>query len=287
MNQLFVIYNQNKTARMTFLNGRIDKSGSMEKAIFKLKSPQECSHLIVVSNEIVNLMAGIITDLKDMPSWAMPLETFKKNYAYNKGTKLFLLKTNPTALFDIYNLALSYLLRKENSWDVHTIELFKLKRFELEEIFEITTEEAVETIPFNQHNTQEKDNKMEQQNNTKPKFDFKEMIKLQIANMLMKNKGNIPLSKLTVLQSFAETGHIDIKEVIKANYQEEMLKRIENSNGNLDLEEMIYLQMVEEGDFSAQRIFEARMAASIMKGFGCSEEAEEEKPAKTATAKKK
>jgi hypothetical protein len=292
MSQLYVIHYQYKKAGMTFLNGKIDKSAPMHSITFKLKSSQECSHLIVVSDGFVNLMAGIINELKDIPSWAMPLETFKRNYSYRKEMKLFLLKTDPAAMFDIYRYAFNYLLRKENNWDVHTVELYRLKGFDLVEVFDIMTEKVIETkpedmIPFEQYNTQEKDKNMEQQNN-KSGFDFKEMIKLQIANMLMKNKGKIPLSKLTVLQSFAETGHIDIKEVIKANYQEEMLKRIENSNGNLDLEEMMYLQMVEEGDFSAQRIFEARMAASMMKGFGCDEEeAEEEKPAKTTTAKKK
>lgn len=291
MSQLYVIHHQYKSG-MTFLNGKIDKSAPMHNVTFKLKSSQECSHLIVVSDGFVNLMAGIIEELKDIPSWAMPLETFKRNYSYRKEMKLFLLKTDPAGMFDIYRYAFNYLLRKENNWDVHTVELYRLKGFDLVEVFDIMTKKVIETgsedmIPFEQYNTQEKDKNMEQQNN-KSGFDFKEMIKLQIANMLMKNKGKIPLSKLTVLQSFAETGHIDIKEVIKANYQEEMLKRIENSNGNLDLEEMMYLQMVEEGDFSAQRIFEARMAASMMKGFGCIDEEEvEEKPAKTTTAKKK
>ena len=291
MSQLYVIHHQSKSG-MTFLNGKIDRSVSLHNVTFKLKSSQECSHLIVVSDGFVSLMAGIISDLKDIASWAMPLETFKRNYSYRKEMKLFLLKTDPAAMFDIHRYALTYLLRKENNWDVHTVELYRLKGFDLVEVFDIMTKKVIETgsedmIPFEQYNTQEKDKNMEQQNN-KSGFDFKEMIKLQVANMLMKNKGKIPLSKLTVLQSFAETGHIDIKEVIRANYQEEMLKRIENSNGNLDIEEMMYLQMVEEGDFSAQRIFEARMAASMLKGFGGDdEEAEEEKPAKTTTAKKK
>jgi hypothetical protein len=278
---------------MTFLNGKIDRSAPMHCVTFKLKTSEDSSHLIVVSDGFVNMMAGLFEDLKDIPTWAMPLETFKRNYSYRKGMKLFLLKISPEGMFDLYKYAFNYLLRKVDNWDVHTVELYRLKHFELVEIFDIMTKKVIEgsgdMIPFEHYNTQEKDKNMEQQNKTG--FDFKEMVKLQIANMLMKNKGKIPLSKLTVLQSFAETGHIDIKEVIKANYQEEMLQRIENSNGNLDLEEMMYLQMVEEGDFSAQRIFEARMAASMMKGFGCiNEEAEEEKPekpAKTTTAKKK
>ena len=278
--QLFVVYKDVdsvgplKEKKICFLNGYEDKA-PMPNVLFKLDPLFACSNLLVFVEDTIKLLSVMFKDLKEIGDWAMPLETFYERFhvGSNLNASLALVRADEVGKF--YDHALKYVTRKENQWTEFCTAKYQLGNFNLRPFVRVATaiEQPQDTSmhPLESINNyiHGKENNMAEQtpNTQKTGFDYREMIKLKVANMIMNSKGKIPLGKLSVLQSFAETGHINLDEVVKANYQEQMLQRIENSDGNLDIEEMMYLQMAEEGDFSVKRIYETRMAAAVMKGF--------------------
>ena len=276
---LFVVFNKEKTKDgniLNFLNVMqdplTDRNRFSKRDFFvDMRSSVQSRNLAVFTEDYIRLMRAVSNDkrLMDLETWTMPLKTFYRSYNHSKKMKVIFVDACPA---DIHKVRDEIIRRvtADVPWTSYSIETYLLGRYELKELQQ-------ETI-INQ--SQENQIMSENNNAIEPekKSKLSGIIKYKIADMLLKKKGKMPLAQVAVLESFSKTGHLDLEKIIAAGYQEKMLKRIEKSDGNLDIEELAFLEMAETGEISTEKIMEARLAKSLvdLNGEDDEEETKEE-----------
>jgi hypothetical protein len=90
---------------------------------------------------------------------------------------------------------------------------------------------------------------------------FSDIINMKMMMSIINNKGEIDLTKLMVLQSFAKDGNIEVTDIIKTKLTEKILKDV-NSKEDLPLEKLALINMLDNGSLDLQEIIKYKMLSS-------------------------
>lgn len=93
------------------------------------------------------------------------------------------------------------------------------------------------------------------------KNNFSDIINMKMMMGIINNKGEIDLTKLMVLQSFAKDGNIEVTDIIKTKLTEKILKDV-NSKEDLPLEKLALINMLDSGNLDLQEIIKYKMLSS-------------------------
>lgn len=93
------------------------------------------------------------------------------------------------------------------------------------------------------------------------KNNFSDIINMKMMMGIINNKGEIDLTKLMVLQSFAKDGTIEVTDIIKTKLTEKILKDT-NSKEDLPLEKLALINMLDNGNLDLQEIIKYKMLSS-------------------------
>lgn len=93
------------------------------------------------------------------------------------------------------------------------------------------------------------------------KNNFSDIINMKMMMSIINNKGEIDLTKLMVLQSFAKDGNIEVTDIIKTKLTEKILKDT-NSKEDLPLEKLALINMLDNGSLDLQEIIKYKMLSS-------------------------
>ena len=93
------------------------------------------------------------------------------------------------------------------------------------------------------------------------KNNFSDIINMKMMMSIINNKGEIDLTKLMVLQSFAKDGNIEVTDIIKTKLTEKILKDT-NSKEDLPLEKLALINMLDNGNLDLQEIIKYKMLSS-------------------------
>jgi hypothetical protein len=93
------------------------------------------------------------------------------------------------------------------------------------------------------------------------KNNFSDIINMKMMMGIINNKGEIDLTKLMVLQSFAKDGNIEVTDIIKTKLTEKILKDT-NSKEDLPLEKLALINMLDNGSLDLQEIIKYKMLSS-------------------------
>lgn len=276
---LYVVFNKEKTKDgniLNFLNVMQDplterNRFSRREFFVDMRPSVQSRNLAVFTEDYIRLLRAISNDkrLMDLETWTMPLKTFYRGYIHSKKMKVILVNACPADIHKIHDEIIRR-VTADVPWNSYSIETYLLGRYELKEL------QQEDNINQSQENQIMSENN--NANEPEKKSKLSGIIKYKIADMLLKKKGKMPLAQVAVLESFSKTGHLDLEKIISAGYQEKMLKRIEKSDGNLDIEELAFLEMAETGEISTEKIMEARLAKSLidLNGEDDEEETKEE-----------
>lgn len=105
-----------------------------------------------------------------------------------------------------------------------------------------------------------KANKIVKEQNTM-KNKFSDIINMKMMMGIINNKGEIDLTKLMVLQSFAKDGCIEVTDIIKTKLTERILKDTKSTE-DLPLEKLALINMLDKGSLDLQEIIKYKMLSS-------------------------
>ena len=109
-------------------------------------------------------------------------------------------------------------------------------------------------------------NTMEKTVNVNTKIDIATLIQAKMAEKMMDAVGDgkdIPLTKLTIMQSLANGGSIDITELIRAKQTEKLLKDL-NENKDLSIGKLLtYQALTGEGGFDVNALIQAQFIEKL------------------------
>lgn len=114
------------------------------------------------------------------------------------------------------------------------------------------------------YNEKDKNKAKETTNNKEQnamKNKFSDIINMKMMMSIINNKGEIDLTKLMVLQSFAKDGNIEVTDIIKTKLTEKILKDT-NSKEDLPLEKLALINMLDNGSLDLQEIIKYKMLNS-------------------------
>lgn len=129
----------------------------------------------------------------------------------------------------------------------------------------------------NQTNTKEENNMTTENNKTvniNNKLDIAGMMKMKMADAMIKGGNDIQYDKLMTMQAIGEDGKIDIAKMMAAKMQGKLMQELDKGE-DLPLEKLMMLQMLQDGDFDINKLIQIKLIGKL---FG-----EETKP--TAKAK--
>ena len=109
-------------------------------------------------------------------------------------------------------------------------------------------------------------NTMEKTMNVNTKIDVAALIQAKMAEKMMDAVGDgkdIPLTKLTIMQSLANGGSIDVTELIRAKQTEKLLKDL-NENKDLSIGRLLtYQALTGEGGFDVNALIQAQFVEKL------------------------
>lgn len=109
-------------------------------------------------------------------------------------------------------------------------------------------------------------NTMEKTMNVNTKIDVAALIQAKMAEKMMDAVGDgkdIPLTKLTIMQSLANGGSIDVSELIRAKQTEKLLKDL-NENKDLSIGKLLtYQALTGEGGFDVNALIQAQFVEKL------------------------
>ena len=109
-------------------------------------------------------------------------------------------------------------------------------------------------------------NTMEKTMNVNTKIDVAALIQAKMAEKMMDAIGDgkdIPLTKLTIMQSLANGGSIDVTELIRAKQTEKLLKDL-NENEDLSIGKLLtYQALTGEGGFDVNALIQAQFVEKL------------------------
>ena len=109
-------------------------------------------------------------------------------------------------------------------------------------------------------------NTMEKTVNVNTKIDIATLIQAKMAEKMMDAVGDgkdIPLTKLTIMQSLANGGSIDVTELIRAKQTEKLLKDL-NENKDLSIGKLLtYQALTGEGGFDVNALIQAQFVEKL------------------------
>ncbi len=109
-------------------------------------------------------------------------------------------------------------------------------------------------------------NTMEKTMNVNTKIDVAALIQAKMAEKMMDAIGDgkdIPLTKLTIMQSLANGGSIDVTELIRAKQTEKLLKDL-NENKDLSIGKLLtYQALTGEGGFDVNALIQAQFVEKL------------------------
>ena len=109
-------------------------------------------------------------------------------------------------------------------------------------------------------------NTMEKTVNVNTKIDIAALIQAKMAEKMLDAVGegkDIPLTKLTIMQSLANGGSIDVTELIRAKQTEKLLKDL-NENKDLSIGKLLtYQALTGEGGFDVNALIQAQFVEKL------------------------
>ena len=130
---------------------------------------------------------------------------------------------------------------------------------------------ALATLPFGGRTETktirtEGKNTMEKTMNVNTKIDIAALIQAKMAEKMLDAVGDgkdIPLTKLTIMQSLANGGSIDVTELIRAKQTEKLLKDL-NENKDLSIGKLLtYQALTGEGGFDVNALIQAQFVEKL------------------------
>ena len=153
---------------------------------------------------------------------------------------------------------------KNNLGNAETAACIKFAKEELKRRADMYSE-FVAKVRNDQIETKGK-NTMEKTMNVNTKIDIAALIQAKMAEKMMDAVGDskdIPLTKLTIMQSLANGGSIDVTELIRAKQTEKLLKDL-NENKDLSIGKLLtYQALTGEGGFDVNALIQAQFIEKL------------------------
>ena len=121
-------------------------------------------------------------------------------------------------------------------------------------------------------NTNQKENEtMAQETNTttknlniSKKIDVAGMIKVKMAESMMKKDGEVNFGKMMMMDAFDENGQVDISKMMQAKMMGTLMNSLEKDE-DIPLEKLMMLQMMQSGNFDVNQLLMIKMMDKLFK----------------------
>lgn len=114
-------------------------------------------------------------------------------------------------------------------------------------------------------NTNQKENEIMAQETTttknlniNKKIDVAGMIKVKMAETMMKKDGDVDFGKMMMMDAFDENGQVDINKMMQAKMMGTLMGSLEK-NEDIPLEKLMMIQMMQSGNFDLNQIVMMKM----------------------------
>ena len=148
---------------------------------------------------------------------------------------------------------------------------FKRKRI-MEDLsrFVANVESKNKTKPKTTTNTNQKENETMAQETTNTnlniskKIDVAGMIKVKMAESMMKKDGEVNFGKMMMMDAFDENGQVDIGKMMQAKMMGTLMSSLEKDE-DIPLEKLMMLQMMQSGNFDVNQLVMIMMMDKLFK----------------------
>lgn len=100
--------------------------------------------------------------------------------------------------------------------------------------------------------------------NINKKVDVAGMIKVKMAESMMKKDGEVNFGKMMMMDAFDENGQVDFNKMIQAKMMGNFMNSIEKDE-DVPLEKLMMLQMVQNGNFDVNQLVMLKMMDKLFK----------------------
>ena len=94
--------------------------------------------------------------------------------------------------------------------------------------------------------------------NINKKIDVAGMIKVKMAETMMKKDGDVDFGKMMMMDAFDENGQIDISKMMQAKMMGTLMGSLEK-NEDIPLEKLMMIQMIQSGNFDLNQVLMMKM----------------------------
>ena len=94
--------------------------------------------------------------------------------------------------------------------------------------------------------------------NINKKIDVAGMIKVKMAETMMKKDGDVDFGKMMMMDAFDENGQIDISKMMQAKMMSTLMGSLEK-NEDIPLEKLMMIQMIQSGNFDLNQVLMMKM----------------------------
>lgn len=94
--------------------------------------------------------------------------------------------------------------------------------------------------------------------NISKKIDVAGMIKVKMAETMMKKDGDVDFGKMMMMDAFDENGQIDISKMMQAKMMGTLMGSLEK-NEDIPLEKLMMIQMIQSGNFDLNQVLMMKM----------------------------
>ena len=120
-------------------------------------------------------------------------------------------------------------------------------------------------------NTNQKENEIMAQETTttknlniSKKIDVAGMIKVKMAESMMKKDGDVNFGKMMMMDAFDENGQVDIGKMMQAKMMGTLMNSLEKDE-DIPLEKLMMLQMMQSGNFDVNQLLMIKMMDKLFK----------------------
>lgn len=100
--------------------------------------------------------------------------------------------------------------------------------------------------------------------NINKKIDVAGMIKVKMAETMMKKDGDVDFGKMMMMDAFDENGQIDISKMMQAKMMGTLMGSLEK-NEDIPLEKLMMIQMIQSGNFDLNQVLMMKMMDKLFK----------------------
>lgn len=100
--------------------------------------------------------------------------------------------------------------------------------------------------------------------NINKKIDVSGMIKVKMAETMMKKDGDVDFGKMMMMDAFDENGQVDISKMIQAKMMGTLMSSLEKDQ-DIPIEKLMMVQMMQSGNFDVNQLVMIKMMDKLFK----------------------